>query len=76
MPAVGGGEQVFALQVDAHASGHGLLAGGQVQRPAHQGRLGGCRQAPGGHTALAGGFGRIFKGADAAHQPVQVKQSG
>ena len=73
--AVGGGEQVVALQVDAHAGGHGLLAGRQVQRPAHQRRLGRGRQAPGRHAALAGDFGRVFEGADAAHQAVQLERA-
>jgi hypothetical protein len=73
--AVGGGQQVFALQVEAHPCGHGLLPGGQVQRAAHQGGLGRRRQAPGRHAALAGDFGRILESADAAHRPVQVEQS-
>ena len=75
VPAVGGSQQVFTLQVEAHARSHGLLPGGQVQRSAHQRGLGGGCQAPGGHAALAGHLGRILEGADAAHRPVQVEQS-
>ena len=72
--AVGAGQQVGGCQVRAHAGGHGLLAGGQVQRAldAHLAAAGG-RAAP-GHAALAGGFGRVLEGADAHHGAVQGKQ--
>ena len=39
MSAVGRSQQVFALQIDADASCHRLLPGGQMQRSAHQRRL-------------------------------------
>jgi len=72
--AVGGGEQVAALQVVAHAGGHCLLPSGQVQRAAHAGGL--ARGGPeGGHAALAEVFGRILEGADAQHGAQQGMQS-
>ena len=73
--AVGGREQVRALQVQAHARGHRFLAGGQVQRPAHLGRRVRRRQAPGRHAAQAGLLSRVFEGADAAHQRVQLQRT-
>ena len=72
---VGRGQHVSAFQVMAHACGHGFLPGRQVQRPAYQGGFGRGRQAPGRHAALAGNFGGIFKLADPAHEPVQIKQA-
>jgi hypothetical protein len=72
--AVGRGQQVVAAQVDAHAGGHGLLAGGQMQRPAHFRRRGRRFDAPGLHAALAGRLGRVLEGADARHRPVKPQQ--
>ncbi|MNE58139.1 hypothetical protein D3C80_1531520 [compost metagenome] len=76
--AVGGSQQVARMQVGADAGGHGLLAGGQVQRALDERRLGvgGGALAPDLHAALAGAFGRVFESADADHGPVQGKQIG
>ena len=73
--AMGRRQQVGPFKVVANASSHGFLASRQMQRAAHQRGLGGCSQAPGCHTALAGNFGGVFKLADAAHKPIKVKQA-
>ena len=75
VPPVGGGEVIAGAQMGAHAHGHRLLAGGQVQRAAHLGAaIGGF--VVGADAALAQYFSRIFKGADARHLGVELSQQG
>ena len=72
--AVGGRQQVVALQIGADAGGNGFLPGRQVQRPAH-GAGWPCARPEGGHAALAGDLGRVLEGADARHRAIQRKQA-
>ena len=58
-------------QVRADAGGDRLLTGRQVQRTAHQRRLGGGLEAPRLDAALARDLGGVLEGADARHRPIQ-----
>ena len=73
VPAVGGGDEVVGAQMGADPCGHGLLSGGQVQRPAHLGRAV-RRLAVGADAALACGLCRILKCPDTHHGAVQAGQ--